>query len=43
MGWGVEGLKKKEKELMDMDDSVVIVGENTVGGSGRGHKQDKLY
>ena len=24
--WGVEGLGKKEKELMDMDNSVVIAG-----------------
>ena len=26
-GWGVDGLSKKEKGLMDMDNSVVIVGE----------------
>ena len=30
----MQGLSKKEKELMD--NSVVIVGESRVGGSGRG-------
>ena len=33
-GVGVEGLSKKEKGLMDMDNSVVIVGRS-------GHKRAK--
>ena len=34
MGLGVEGLSKKEKGLMDMDDSLAIAGE-------AGHKGTK--
>ena len=30
---GVEGLSKKEKGLMDMDDSVVVAGEMGVQGA----------
>ena len=33
-GYGVEGLSKKEKGLMDMDNSVVIIG----GGECKGAK-----
>ena len=33
-GWGVEGLSKKEKGLIDIDSSVVITG-------GRGYKGTK--
>ena len=33
-GKGVEGLSKKEKGLMDMDNSVVIVGEGEEGCKG---------
>ena len=33
-GYGVEGLSKKEKGLMDMDNSVVIIG----GGDCKGAK-----
>ena len=38
---GVEGSNKKEKGLMDMDNSVVIVRERGAGGGGRGYKGDK--
>ena len=31
-GWGMEGPNKKEKELMDTDNSVVITGSTRVGG-----------
>ena len=33
--------KKQQKELMEMDNSVVIVGEGGVGGGGKGCKGDK--
>ena len=38
---GVEGSskkEKKEKELTDTDNSVVIAGAREVGGNGRGYK-----
>ena len=45
MGAGqVEGLSKKktkEKELINTDNSVVIVGGEGVGGGGRGNTGDK--
>ena len=41
VGLGVEGLSKKEKELTDRDNSVVIVWERGLGGGGRGYKGDK--
>ena len=43
MGWGrgLEGLSKKDKELTDMDNSVVIAGGRGVGGDGRGYRGDK--
>lgn len=31
--------KKKERELVDMDNSVEIVGEREFGGGGRDHKR----
>ena len=34
--WNKKG--KKEKEFMDMDNSVVIVGGKDVGGDGREYK-----
>ena len=37
-GWEMEGLSKKEKELMDMDNSMVIAGW---GRGGRGFRGDK--
>ena len=37
----MEGLSKKEKGLMDMDNSVVIVGAKVVGGGRRGYRGDK--
>lgn len=37
--WGkVEGLSKKEKELMDRDHSVVITAGRWVGGGGKGYR-----
>ena len=36
----VEGSSKKEKGLMDMDNSLVIMGRREVGGGGRGYKAD---
>ena len=39
--WGLEGLSQKEKELMDTDNSVVIVGMRGLGGGERGYKGDK--
>ena len=38
---GVEGLSKREKELMDTDSSVEIVGRPGVGGGERGYEMDK--
>ena len=39
--YGVEGLSKKEKGLMDIDNSVVIMAEEGVGKGGRGYKRDE--
>ena len=36
MGWS-----KKEKELIDTDNIVVIAGEGGVGGPGRGYQRGK--
>ena len=39
---GDGGIEKKEKGLVDMDNSVVIAGTGEdVGGGGRGHKGNK--
>ena len=37
-GEGVEGLNKKEKGLMDTDNSVVIMGVCTIGLNANGKK-----
>lgn len=31
--------KKRKKELLDLDNSVVIMGAEGVGGSGRGYRR----
>ena len=38
---GVEGLRKQEKELIDMDNRVVIAGGKGVDGDGRGYGGDQ--
>lgn len=40
-GGGILQKRKKEKELMDMENSVVVVGDRDVSGGGRGYRWDK--
>lgn len=40
-GGGIDQKRKRERKLMDMDNSLVLAGESEEEGSGRVHGGDK--